>query len=284
MPDTRTPVIDSQVHCYERNGPERPWASRRSDWPQEVTGDDAVAFMDRVGVDGALFVSAFSLYRFDASYAVEVQARHPGRFGIIKPLDTRDPAVAEALADWAAQPGAVGARIMMVSPGVADPEGVDRICTAAARHGLPVNVLCWGNLAEFAEVAGRHPDTQLVIDHLGINQPTEPPASPEPFADLDDVLALARFDHVAIKVSGACTLSHEPFPFPDIWDPLARIFDAYGLGRCMWGTDWTRAANVVDPEQSVKAFFVTDRLSDSDRAALMGGSLAQVYNWAPELD
>ena len=210
---------------------ERPWASRRSDWPQEVTGDDAVAFMDRVGVDGALFVSAFSLYRFDASYAVEVQARHPGRFGIIKPLDTRDPAVAEALTDWAAQPGAVGARIMMVSPGVADPEGVDRICSAAARHGLPVNVLCWGNLAEFAEVAGRHPETQLVIDHLGINQPTEPPASPEPFADLDDVLALARFDHVAIKVSGACTLSHEPFPFPDIWDPLARIFDAYGLGR-----------------------------------------------------
>ena len=284
MPDTRTPVIDSQVHCYERNRPERPWASRRSDWPQEVTGDDAVAFMDRVGVDGALFVSAFSLYRFDASYAVEVQARHPGRFGIIKPLDTRDPAVAEALSDWAAQPGVVGARIMLVSPGAADPEGVDRICAAAARHGLPVNVLCWGNLAEFAEVAGRHPDTQLVIDHLGINQPTEPPASPAPFADLEDVLALARFDHVAIKVSGACTLSHEPFPFPDIWDPLARIFDAYGLGRCMWGTDWTRAANVVDPEESVKAFFVTDRLSDSDRAALMGGSLAQVYNWAPDLD
>ena len=118
---------------------------------------------------------------------------------------------------------------------------------------------------------------------MGIKQPTEPPASPAPFADLDDVLALARFDHVAIKVSGACTLSHEPFPFPDIWDPLARIFDAYGFGRCMWGTDWTRAANVVDPEESVKAFFVTDRLSDSDRAALMGGSLTQVYNWAPEL-
>ena len=119
---------------------------------------------------------------------------------------------------------------------------------------------------------------------MGIKQPTEPPAPPEPFAELEDVLALARFENVAIKVSGACTLSHEPFPFPDIWDPLARIFDAFGIERCMWGTDWTRAANVVDPAESVKAFFVTDRLSDSDRAALMGGSLTQVYNWAPELD
>ena len=133
-------------------------------------------------------------------------------------------------------------------------------------------------------MAGRHPDTQLVIDHLGINQPTEPPASPAPFADLEDVLALARFDHVAIKVSGACTLSHEPFPFPDIWDPLARIFDAYGPGAVHVGNRLDARANVVDPRNPVKGLFVTDRLSDSDRAALMGGSLTRVYNWAPELD
>jgi hypothetical protein len=28
-------------------------------------------------------------------------------------------------------------------------------------------------------------------------------------------------------------------------------------------------------------FRVTDRLSDSDRAALMGGTLARVYQWSP---
>jgi L-fuconolactonase len=27
--------------------------------------------MDKVGVDGAIFISAFSMYRYDASYAVE---------------------------------------------------------------------------------------------------------------------------------------------------------------------------------------------------------------------
>jgi hypothetical protein len=32
-----------------------------------------VAAMDKVGVDGAIFISAFSMYRYDASYAVEVQ-------------------------------------------------------------------------------------------------------------------------------------------------------------------------------------------------------------------
>jgi L-fuconolactonase len=36
-----------------------------------------------------------------------------------------------------------------------------------------------------------------------------------------------------IKVSGACTLSLKPYPFPDIWDPLARVFDAWGFDRCL---------------------------------------------------
>jgi hypothetical protein len=34
-------------------------------------------------------------------------------------------------------------------------------------------------------------------------------------------------------------------------------------------------------KQGVEAFRVTDRLSDSDRAKLMGGSLQRVYDWSP---
>src|SRR6266700_2678290 len=72
-------IIDSQVHVYEANTPKRPWHTVPN-WPDHVTGDEMVAAMDRVGVDGAIFISAFSMYRYDASYAVEVQRAHPGRF------------------------------------------------------------------------------------------------------------------------------------------------------------------------------------------------------------
>ena len=68
---TQTPTIDSQVHAYERNRPERPWNGFLQG-PDEVTGDDMVAAMDAVGIDGALLVSPFSMYRYDASYALEV--------------------------------------------------------------------------------------------------------------------------------------------------------------------------------------------------------------------
>jgi L-fuconolactonase len=276
------PTIDVQVHAYERNHPGRPWLGTLQG-PAEVTGDQMVAAMDAVGVDGAVLVSPFSMYGYDASYALEVHAAHPGRFGLVKPVDPNDPAVADTIAEWAAIDGTIGVRIMMrdnVSTDPADP-GLNRVLSAAARHSLPVNLMCTGRLEQVGRLAARNPDTVMIIDHLGLQQPPAPPAPPQPFADLPTVVALAAHDNVTIKISGACTLSHEAFPYNDIWDPLSRIFDAFGLDRCMWGTDWTRAVALLTYKEAVEAFRVTDRLSDSDRALLMGETLARVYRWSP---
>jgi predicted TIM-barrel fold metal-dependent hydrolase len=198
-------------------------------------------------------------------------------------VNPTDPAVAETIADWAATPGTIGIRLMLQRDAATDPDdpGLTRVLAAAAQHHLPVNIMGTGRLEQVAQMVARHPQTHVVIDHLGLPQPFEPPAPPEPFADLPKLLALAQYANVAVKISGACTLSHAPFPFSDIWDPLARIFDAFGLQRCLWGTDWTRAIKVVSYRDGVEAFRVTDRLSDSDKAMLMGEALTRVYKWAP---
>jgi predicted TIM-barrel fold metal-dependent hydrolase len=250
------PIIDSQVHAYEANTSKRPWASVPN-WPDHVTGDEMVAAMDKVGVDGAIFISAFSMYRYDASYAAEVARAHPTRFGIVKPVDPDDPAVADVVAEWKKTPGTVGIRIMFTKDTGRAPNdpGIDRIARAAVRYDFPLNILCWGNLEA---------------------------APPEPWADLPKVLELARRPNAVIKVSGACTLSQKPYPFPDLWDPLARVFDAWGFDRCLWGTDWTRAFAVVNYEQAVEPFLKTSRLSDSERAMLMGGACAKAYGWSPK--
>lgn len=277
------PIIDSQVHAYEANTPKRPWHSVPN-WPDHVTGDEMVAAMDKVGVDGAIFISSFSMYQYDASYAVEVQRAHPGRMAIVKPVDPDNPAVADVIADWKKTPGTVGVRIMLPpdSKREATDPGLDRILRAAVRCDLPVNILCWGNLDKGTALIDRHPETRFILDHLGIMQPRTPPAPLNPWADLPKVLELAKRSNVVIKVSGACTLSHKPYPFPDIWDPLARIFDAWSFDRCLWGTDWTRAFAVVNYEQAVAPFVKTDRLSTTERAMLMGGACAKAYGWSPK--
>ena len=277
----QTFTIDSQVHSYERNSSARPWVGFLQG-PDEVTGDNMVEAMDAVGVDGALLVSPFSLYGYDASYALEVYATHPSRFGLIKPFNPRSESVADEIATWAETPGVVGARLMLTSPSFeADDPGLNRILAASAQAGIPVNVMCAGYLPLFRELAARHPNTQLVVDHVGLIQPFVPPVPSNPFSDLDSVISLAAYENVAIKISGACTLSHHSFPYPDIWEPLSKIFDAFGIERCMWGTDWTRAVEFLNYKQGVEAFRIADCLSDTERFQLMGGSLMNIYNWSP---
>jgi predicted TIM-barrel fold metal-dependent hydrolase len=140
----------------------------------------------------------------------------------------------------------------------------------------------WGNIDAGTALIDRHPDARFIIDHMGIRQPSVPPAPPHPWADLPKVVKLAKRKNAVIKITGACTLSQEPYPFPDIWDPLARIFDAWGFERCLWGTDWTRTFAVVSYEQAVEPFLKTDRLSDTERAMLMGGACAKAYGWSPK--
>ena len=274
------PIIDVQVHPYERNHPGRPWIGHL-EGPPSATGDELVDAMKAVGVDAAVMVSSFNLYRYDPAYALEVNAAYPERFRVVKPVDPTNPAIDEVVADWAATRGAVGIRIMLREGLPTDPTdpGLNRTFASAARHGLPVNFLCWGRLDQGTELVKRNPDTVVVIDHLGLLQPNHPPPLAEPWADLPKLLPLAACKNVRVKVSGACTLSREAYPYNDIWDPILRIIDAFGIDRCMWGTDWTRTSGMLTYEQGVAPFRNTTRLSDSDKARLMGGTLEQVYKW-----
>jgi predicted TIM-barrel fold metal-dependent hydrolase len=276
-------TIDAQVHAYERNHPGKPWHGVLAG-PPEVTGDQMVAEMDVTGVDGAILVSAFTMYRYDASYALEVHKRHPGRFALVKPVDPADPGVADVIAAWKRTQGAVGVRMLLVRSGLAtDPvdPGLNQVLATAARHSLPANLHIAGRLDQGIELIRRNPDTQIIVDHLGLVQPHEPPVPAEPWAELPKVLTLAACKNVAIKITGACTLSREPYPYNDIWDPVCRMIDAFGIDRCLWGTDWTRAVNLLTFKQGVDAFRSTNRISDSDKVKLMGANTARLYGWSP---
>ena len=59
----RPPVVtDAQVHACAANTPERPWHGVPN-WPAHVTGDEMVAAMDEVGVDGAIYISPVTMYQ-----------------------------------------------------------------------------------------------------------------------------------------------------------------------------------------------------------------------------
>src|SRR5207248_1297562 len=123
-----------------------------------------------------------------------------------------DPAVADVIADWKKTPGTVGIRIILTkeSKRAPDDPGLDRILRAAVKNDFPVNVLFWGNVDAGTALIDRHPDARFIIDHMGIQQPSVPPAPPQPWADLPKVVELAKRKNAVIKITGGCTLSRSP--------------------------------------------------------------------------
>src|SRR5439155_1509958 len=78
---------------------------------------------------------------------------------------------------------------------------IDWLWPAAERAGLPIAMMAAGFLPKVGEVAQRHPNLKLILDHLGRPSGVTSPA--ERWANLPEVLALAKYPNVAMKATGA---------------------------------------------------------------------------------
>ena len=114
---------------------------------------------------------------------------------------------------------------------------VDWLWPAAERAGLPIGLLAAGHFDVVAKVAERHPGLHLLIDHMGRSGGTKDDAA---FANLPELLELARHPNVAVKLSGAPSYSSAAYPWRNIHGHIEQIFDAFGPHRSFWGTDITR--------------------------------------------
>jgi predicted TIM-barrel fold metal-dependent hydrolase len=140
-------------------------------------------------------------------------------------------------------------------------------------------------------IAKAHPDLTLILDHIGLNQ-TPGPVAADPWADLPLVLALAEHANIAVKLCGANTLSHEPFPYHDVWRHLHPLIDAFGANRLMWASDFTRqrlaqgSLNRGRRDQwsgiySDSLTFLRDseELSNDEKQYILGGTIRSLLRW-----
>jgi L-fuconolactonase len=153
------------------------------------------------------------------------------------------------------------------------------VLAAAQEHGIPLAIYPTGTLATVEEAARRFPELQLVVDHLGLVQrPVAAPGS-DPFAQLPELLALAPYPNVAVKLSGVTTLSWQPFPFAEVWPHVHRVLEAFGPERVMWGSDTTRTEGVVTYADGVRWLTDAGELGDAELALVLGQTLRRVFRW-----
>jgi predicted TIM-barrel fold metal-dependent hydrolase len=235
-------IVDSQVHLWGPNTPERPWPAGReheAQRPYPVLKETLLLQMDLAGVERVVLVPpSWEGERNDL--ALEAAATYPTRFGVMGRLPLADPASRDRVAGWRAQPGMLGMRFTfhnrhnryLLTDGSAD-----WLWPAAEAAGVPLMVLVPGQLDTLDRIAAAHPGLKLVIDHVGVSLR---PNDPSVWDELPAVCALARHANVAVKASGMPHWSSEPYPFADVHGHLRRLFDAFGPKRMFWGTDLTR--------------------------------------------
>jgi predicted TIM-barrel fold metal-dependent hydrolase len=277
-------IVDAQVHLWKANSPDWPWKpGARPQLPEPFTIERALAAMDEAGVDRAVLVPPSLNDRND--YALEAARRHPDRFGVMGRISLEDPKSAALLPKWKEQPGMLGVRVTFNSaPTLAwlTDGTADWFWPAAEKAGLPVMFLAVGAVAKFGQIAERHPQLALIIDHMGLNSSSrDNRLTEDPATAVDQAVALAKYPNVSVKLSGALGNSLEPYPFRDMATYVQRLFDAYGPQRCYWGTDITNSFAKASYRQRVTHF--TEELSflsDSDKDWIMGRAILARLKWA----
>ena len=85
-------IVDSQIHMWPPNTPERPWvAGATPQIPEPMTIERVVPMINEAGVDRVVIVPP-TLEGDRLDYAQEAVWRYPGRFGIMGRINVRDPA------------------------------------------------------------------------------------------------------------------------------------------------------------------------------------------------
>ena len=275
-------ITDAQVHIWEVDRPERPWPRPQRNQPQLPNGfsaEEMIAQMDAAGVDRAVIVPPTWIGENNAT-AIEASEAYPGRFAVMGRFDPLRPDADEALSGWLKQPHMLGIRMTFRVPPYdtwldSNAGDIAHFWAGCERHNIPVMCLVPDEAHKLVPIAERHPGLTLVIDHMAANLDAK---GDKAFANIEGLLALARFPNVSAKTSSAPCFSADPYPYRDIYPYLKQIYEAFGAQRMLWGADYTRLTSTY-PECLLHFQEGLDFLTAEDKEWALGKTAAKVLNW-----
>lgn len=273
-------IIDSQVHIWAPETPEKPYATEDASRPHRAVPlghEELLREMDNAGVQRCILVPpTWEDDRNDTS--IEAARLHPDRFAVMGKIKIHRPESRGLMAGWKNQPHMLGIR-MTFNFGRSKQWLVDGTAdwfwVAAERYDIPVMVFAPNDMPKLGEIAEHHPGLRMIVDHMGLNSSLRG-KSLEPA--VADTLKLARLKNVAVKLSALPSYVDEPYPFPTLHPIVRRAVDAFGPQRCFWGTD---LSHLPCPYKQAVTLFTEEMksLSSSELEWIMGRGLAEWLDW-----
>ena len=273
-------IIDSHLHVWSDDESLYPYGEvSRPETGARASVELLNEHMAEAGVEKAGIVQPIH-YLYDNRYVADCLARFPGRFAAVCLVDPKEPAAPDQLEELVRGRGFGGMRLHLSRQ--EDPSALaasDQDPLWRRVEELSVCLIVLGratDLPALEPIVDRFPDVKVVLDHPG-----GPPVGEEPTHPLlGNVLRMARYPNVYVKVSNMNRISKVPYPHRDTHDMVRRIYDAFGPERLMWGTDFPHvltAGGYVHALELVRDEL--DFLTNEDKDWLFSGTVRKVWKF-----
>lgn len=267
-------TIDAHVHVLNQYMPMEPF---------EDAGrvDRLLHWMDGAEVEKAVMLPVVADFAPDNNAECgRWVSQHPDRLAAMTNVDLDQPGAAEQIRRAQGDYGAVAISCYPRTKDLAWMNGPqsEAIWEAFAATGLPANLhVTPANYGHVLEVARRHPEVRLVLNHFGLPRGGGITPDDETYGGL---AAAASLPNVYVKVSAFYAVADRPWDFrcPVAIGYLYRLRQVLGAERLMFGTDWPPASRHLTYRQIVEIVRgEAGELTSRERAAILGGTAAQVF-------
>jgi len=265
-------LIDSHVHVWSRE-PRYAFAPGAVVPEIDASAETLLKLMHENQIARTVLIQV-SHYKWDNRYLVDTLHKYPGRFSGVCRVNPEDSAAPDHLSSWIE----AGCRGLRLSP-AADDSGdwirgplMKPLWKRCSELKVPMTLLLPVNrLTDVAPLIEQHPELTVVIDHMAD-------------CPVDDVLklrqlnAMAKYPNTFVKISHIWSLSKEQYPYRDAQAMVARVKDAFGADRLMWGTDWPIKPELLQYAKRV-ALYQHDIpfFSAKEKQAMLSGTVQRVW-------
>lgn len=236
----------------------------------------------RAGIARSVLVQAADSMA-ETAFLLELARAQPSVAGVVGWIDFGARNAVATIEELSDEPLLVGVRPMLQDLG--DPRWMlrrefDPVWREMSVRGLRLDALVRSeHLGHLRELAARHPELTIVVDHL---------AKPcvVPFGERwthfdawrDHLRGLARQTRASCKLSGLITEAAVSWCVDDLRPYVDVALDTFGPERLIWGSDWP----LVELRGGYAAWWETtvellSPLAEHQRAAILGGNAARVY-------
>ena len=268
-------LIDAHIHLWTQDVEKYPWDPIGGYIPEEsAPKENFLSVMDQSGVDRAVAVQP-TPYGWDNSYLMDACPADEDRFKKIILVDPVSTSASEDLQSLV-EKGADGLRVNLHINSIETWENDIFLGLIDTAQTLEIPI-CFQLTPDYfpliRSLAIQFNKTTFVLDHLG-----RPPKGSRPKDELFiNLLRLAEFNNIFIKLSGLNYYSEETKPYRDTWALLHAAKQAYSAKRCMWGSDYPFVNDHWSYEEHLETFKKRLGFSGSDLEWILGKTAKSIW-------